>query len=90
MAIDAIRFSSSVDAIVLITGDGDFIPLIDYLRSSGKQVEVISFGRSASGKLKEVADEFIDLGDDLNKYLIKNRRIFKKIRSQEKNSRERK
>jgi len=90
MAIDAIRFSSAVDAIVLITGDGDFIPLIEYLRSMGKQVEVVSFGRSASGKIKEVADEFIDLGNDLNKYLIKNRRIFKKIRSQSKNSRERK
>lgn len=90
MAIDAIRFSSSVDAIVLATGDGDFIPLIEYLRSNGKQIEVISFGRSSSGKLREAADEFIDLGNDLNKYLIKNKRIFKKIRSQTKDSRERK
>ncbi|HPT40492.1 MAG TPA: NYN domain-containing protein, partial [Candidatus Paceibacterota bacterium] len=80
----------SVDAIVLATGDGDFIPLIEYLRSNGKQIEVISFGRSSSGKLREAADEFIDLGDDLNKYLIKNKRIFKKIRSQTKDSRERK
>jgi uncharacterized protein (TIGR00288 family) len=90
MAIDAIRFASSVDAIILATGDGDFIPLIEYLQSMGKQVEVVSFGRSASGKLKEVVDEFIDLGNDLNKYLIKNKKIFKKIRSQVKNSRERK
>jgi uncharacterized LabA/DUF88 family protein len=89
MAVDAIRFSPSVDAIVLATGDGDFIPLIEYLRSNGKQIEVISFGRSSSSKLKEVADEFIDLGDNLNKYLIKNKRIFKKIRSQTKDSRER-
>ena len=81
MAVDAIRFSPSVDAIVLATGDGDFIPLIEYLRSNGKQIEVISFGRSSSSKLKEVADEFIDLGDNLNKYLIKNKRIFKKTRS---------
>src|SRR5574343_372090 len=38
MAVDAIRFSPSVDAIVLATGDGDFIPLIEYLRRNGKQV----------------------------------------------------
>ncbi len=71
IAIDAIRFSNSVDAIVLVTGDGDFIPVIDYLKSMGKQMEVIGFGRSSSAKLKEAADEFIDLEKDIDRYLIK-------------------
>jgi hypothetical protein len=34
-------------------------------------VEVIAFGRSASLKLKEAVDEFLDLEDNLEKYLLK-------------------
>jgi len=72
IAVDAIKFSSLVDAIVLITGDGDFIPLVEYLRlNKGIQTEVIAFKQSASAKLQEVVDDFIDLGKDKNKYLIK-------------------
>ena len=57
---------------IFFTGDGDFLPLIEYLRiSRGLKVEVMSFGRSTSGKLREFADDFIDLGDDPNRYLLK-------------------
>lgn len=62
MAVDAIRTANSVDVIILVTGDGDFIPLVEYLKwGLGKEVEVAAFGRSASAKLKEVADSFIDI-----------------------------
>jgi uncharacterized protein (TIGR00288 family) len=72
MAIDAIKFSNLVDAIVLVTGDGDFVPLVEYLKlNKGVQVEVIAFGKSASAKLKEVADDFIDLSENKDKYLLK-------------------
>lgn len=71
IVIDAIRTAPSVDVIVLVSGDGDFIPLVEYLKNQGKRVEVIAFGRSASGHLKEVADEFIDLGKSPEKYLLK-------------------
>jgi len=72
MAVDAIKFSSLVDAIVLITGDGDFIPLVEYLKlNRGIQIEVIAFKQSASAKLEEIADDFIDLEKEKNKYLIK-------------------
>lgn len=71
MAVDAIKLSKLCDAIVLVTGDGDFVPLLEYLKGAwGGQVEVIAFGKSASGRLKEVADDFIDLGKDSKKYLI--------------------
>ncbi len=63
LAIDAVRVSSDVDAVVLVTGDGDFVPLVEYLKNKGKRVEVLAFDRSASSKLKEVADEFINIGD---------------------------
>lgn len=70
MAVDAIKVSSKVDAIVLATGDGDFIPLVEYLKSQGCQVEGITFGRSASSRFKEVVDDFIDMDADPNEYLI--------------------
>lgn len=71
IVIDAIRTAPSVDVIVLVSGDGDFIALVEYLKNQGKRVEVIAFGRSASGQLKETADEFIDLGKNAEKYLLK-------------------
>ncbi|OHA07612.1 MAG: hypothetical protein A3B29_03965, partial [Candidatus Sungbacteria bacterium RIFCSPLOWO2_01_FULL_51_34] len=73
MAIDAIFLAEKVDAIVLVTGDGDFVPLVEYLKGGRAQAEVIAFGRSASQRLKEAADDFIDLGED-PRYLLKARR----------------
>lgn len=62
MAVDAIRMANALDVIILATGDGDFIPLVEYLQYGvGKIVEVAAFKRTASGKIQEVADEFIDL-----------------------------
>ncbi|MCX6720374.1 MAG: NYN domain-containing protein, partial [Candidatus Staskawiczbacteria bacterium] len=63
IVIDAIRTAPGVDVIVLCSGDGDFIALVEYLKNMGKRVEVVAFGRSTSGKLKESADEFIDLDE---------------------------
>lgn len=70
IAIDAIRLASKVDAVIISSGDGDFIPLVEYLKFMGTQVEVITFGRSASGRLREAADDFIDMGEDARKYLL--------------------
>ncbi len=70
IAVDAIRMSPTMDAIVLVTGDGDFVPLVEYLKNRGKRVEVIAFERSASLKLKEAADEFINLEDNSRRFLL--------------------
>ena len=71
MAIDAISLSPKLDAVILITGDGDFIPLVEYLKiTQGCQVELVSFGKSTSSKLTEVVDDFIDLDKNPYKYLI--------------------
>lgn len=62
MAVDAIRMSGFLDVIIIVTGDGDFIPLVEYLKwGQGKIVEVAAFGYNTSSKLKETADLFIDL-----------------------------
>lgn len=70
MAIDAIKLAHKVDAIILATGDGDFIPLVEYVKSQGCQVEAISFGRSSSSGLKAVVDDFIDMDENPSQYLI--------------------
>ncbi len=71
IVIDAVKMAPSVDTLVLVSGDGDFISLVEYLKNQGKRVEGIAFGRSASGQLKEIVDEFIDLGKFPGKSLLK-------------------
>lgn len=71
IVIDAIRTAAGVDVISLASGDGDFIPLVEYLKNQGKRVEVLAFGRTTSLKLKETTDEFIDLDKAPGKYLLK-------------------
>lgn len=71
MAVDAITMAPKLDAIILLTGDGDFIPLVEYLQiHSGVQVEVVSFGKTTSNALVEIADDFIDVSQDVKRYLI--------------------
>jgi uncharacterized protein (TIGR00288 family) len=70
MAVDAIKLAHKVDAIILATGDGDFIPLVEYVKSQGCQVEAITFGRSASSKLRETVDDFIDMDERPHDFLI--------------------
>lgn len=72
LAVDAIKMADKLDVIVLVTGDGDFIPLISYLRENkGCLVEVLAFGETASAKLIEVVDDFIDLSKNKKRFLIK-------------------
>lgn len=74
ITVDAIRLSPAVDAVVLVSGDGDYIPLVEYLQNQGKQVEVAAFRDTASTKLVEQVDGFTDLASDKKKFLIFDRR----------------
>ncbi len=62
MAVDAIRISRTLDSVIIVTGDGDFIPLVEYLKwGLGKQVEVGAFTKTASSDLIESADRFLKI-----------------------------
>ena len=64
MAVDVIRMSPFLDVVVLVTGDGDFVPLVEYLKwGAGRLVVVAAFRRSASSKIQEAADQFINIED---------------------------
>ena len=71
LAIDAIVMAPKLDAVIIASGDGDFIPLVNYLQyNEGCQVEVVSFGKSTSSDLIEACDDFIDMDDNPSAYLM--------------------
>lgn len=78
LTVDAIRLAPSLDAVVILSGDGDYLPLVDYLqKSSGKQVEVVAFGETTSSRLIEASDDFVNLSDQPEMFLISDRRVVK-------------
>ena len=57
LTVDAIRLAPTLDAFVLVSGDGDYQPLLEYLQSAlGKQAEVAAFAETTSSKLIDQAD----------------------------------
>jgi len=71
MAVDAIRMASFLDAVILATGDGDFLPLVDYLKwGLGRSVEVAAFSRTAKSEMKDRGDEFVAI-EDIPRALLK-------------------
>ncbi len=72
IAIDAIKLADKLDVVVLVSGDGDYLPLLTYLNENkGCLVEVIAFGETTSGKLIGAADDFIDLSKNKRKFLLR-------------------
>ncbi len=71
LAVDAIKLADKLDVVILVSGDGDYVPLVVYLKENkGCQVEVVAFGKTTSQKLGESVDDFIDLGSDPERFLI--------------------
>ncbi len=71
LAVDAIKLAEKVDAVILVSGDGDFLPLVEYVKSTkGCLVEVVAFRETASGKLVDAADDFTNLSEDKSRFLI--------------------
>jgi uncharacterized LabA/DUF88 family protein len=73
MAVDAMAISPRVDVIVLVTGDGDFIPLVNYLKAMGIVCEAVAFGPSTNNHFREAVDSFIDLNENPEQFLLHNR-----------------
>ncbi|HBH71520.1 MAG: hypothetical protein UR62_C0015G0017 [Candidatus Nomurabacteria bacterium GW2011_GWF2_35_12] len=71
LTVDVMRMANRLDAVIIVSGDGDFVPLVEYMKNhTGTQVEIASFGKSTSSKLREACDDFIDLSLNPKKYLI--------------------
>jgi len=70
MSLDAVTLANHVDTVVLCTGDGDFSRLCSHLRHEGVKVEVMAFGSSTAEELIEATDEFTDLSEDEDRFLL--------------------
>ena len=71
LAVDAIKMAPKLDTVIIASGDGDFVPLVEYLKNNGgAQVEVVAFGKSSSARLIEASDDFLDLDLNPKKYLL--------------------
>lgn len=72
IAMDTIELAPKLDVVVLVSGDGDFTPLVRHLKHGmGCFVEIMAFGKSSSAKLIEEADAFTDMDADAQRYLIR-------------------
>lgn len=71
IAMDAIKLAPKLDVIVLVSGDGDYLPLMSYIQNTfGCLVEVVAFRQTTSSMLIEESDDFLNLSDD-KKYLLR-------------------
>ena len=61
LAIDLLTQAPHVDVAIIVSGDGDFVRLVDAAQNMGLRVEVAATPRQASSDLIDVADRFIDL-----------------------------
>lgn len=71
LCIDVVRLTPLLDTVSLVSGDGDYVDLLDYLRGHGRRTEVIAFGKTTSHRLIEEADEFIDMDKEQKRFLFK-------------------
>lgn len=65
IAIDSIAIAPKLDTIVLVSGDGDFVPLVEMLKAQGCRVEVVSFRRSTAVELIEASTKYIAIEESM-------------------------
>lgn len=65
MAIDTIAMAPKLDTIVLVTGDGDFAPLVEMLKAHGCRVEVVSFRKSTATELIEASTQYTAIEESM-------------------------
>jgi uncharacterized LabA/DUF88 family protein len=70
LTIDVVRLLPLLDVVVLVSGDSDYVDLLDYVRGHGRRTEVIAFKQTTSKDLIKEADEFIDLSQNKKRFLI--------------------
>jgi uncharacterized LabA/DUF88 family protein len=63
LCMDIVRLvdAKAVDTIVLVSGDSDFLPLLEYCSDHGVRVEVAAFEDAAAMILRQSCDLFINL-----------------------------
>jgi uncharacterized LabA/DUF88 family protein len=70
LAVDALRdaYGGACDVVLIVSGDADFEPLLDALRTKGPQVLLCAFSETAARELIEQADAYFGLWEDAAVY----------------------
>jgi len=61
LAIDVLEMIKHLDTIILCSGDGDFVPLVDAVARQGRHIEVCALREMTSTDLIAAADKYTDL-----------------------------
>ncbi|HEX8465834.1 MAG TPA: NYN domain-containing protein [Abditibacterium sp.] len=72
LALDALAMSDRLDVIAIVSGDGDFVDLVNLLKARGVRVEVYSFPYSTAEDLRHAATEFYQMGPEVVMPIAKN------------------
>ena len=62
LAIDVLEMAPTLDTVIICTGDGDFVPLVEAVGRTGRHVEVCALREMTSTDLIAAADVYTDLG----------------------------
>ncbi len=65
MAIDIMGLVDKLDVVILVSGDGDFVPLVDLVKTLGPRVEIISFTHNTARDLINSADKHMPIEKNL-------------------------
>jgi len=65
MALDILGLADNLDVVVMATGDGDFVPLVNEVKTRGPRVEVYSFTGSTAKELVEACDRHVEIHEGL-------------------------
>jgi len=82
LALDVLNdaWENKYDKVILFSGEGDFAPLLKYVKNKNKKVEVISFGELASRNLLNEADEFSFINKKIaNKFFFGGKKIISRF-----------
>ena len=65
LALDALAMCERLDVVAIVSGDGDFVELVNFLKARGVRVEVYSFPYSTSEELRHAATEYYQMGTEI-------------------------
>ncbi len=68
LAIDLLTQAPHIDVAIVVSGDGDFVNLVDAAQNAGLRIEVAATPRQAATDLMDIADQFIDLEANVAQY----------------------
>jgi len=66
----SLAFKNAYDTAILVSGDSDFVPVVEKIQELGKRVENAAFRKTSSYELRRVCDEFILLDNIKHRFTI--------------------